>query len=282
MSKIAIVTDSTADIPSELVKKNNITVVPLYLNFEDASYVDDGVDITSQQFYEKLRNVKVLPKTAQPTPSDFMKAYKNVLENNESIISIHISKKMSGTIDSAEMAKKELAGKDITIVDSELVHIPLGIIVLKAAELAEKGKSKEEIIDALNNLKKQMTILFIPRNLKYLIMGGRIGRARGLIASILEINPILTLHLGEVSQYKTTRRWNQAKNELIESIKSLTENPGKLMIIVSDSDAKDEGTEMAERIRKEFNPKQIMRATIGAIVGIHLGPDSIAVTFYEE
>lgn len=281
MSKIAIVTDSTADIPDELVKKNNITVVPLYLNFEDASYIDDGVDITSRQFYEKLRNVKVLPKTAQPTPSDFIKAYKNVLENNESIMSIHISKKMSGTIDSAEMAKKELAGKDITIIDSELVHIPLGIIVLKAAELAEKGKTKEEIIDAINNLKQQMTILFIPRSLKYLIMGGRIGRARGLIASILEINPILTLHLGEVSQYKTTRRWNQAKNELIESIKSLTENPGKLMIIVSDSDAKDEGTEMAERIRKEFNPKQIMRAEIGAIVGIHLGPDSVAVTFYE-
>jgi DegV family protein with EDD domain len=281
MSKIAIVTDSTADIPVELVKKNNITVVPLYLNFEDASYIDDGVDITSQQFYEKLRNVKVLPKTAQPTPSDFMKAYKNVLENNESIMSIHISKKMSGTIDSAEIAKKELAGKDITIIDSELVHIPLGIVVLKAAELAEKGKTKEEIIEAINNLKQQMTILFIPRSLKYLIMGGRIGRARGLIASILEINPILTLHLGEVSQYKTTRRWNQAKNELIESMKSLTENPEKLMIIVSDSDTKDEGAEMAERITKEFNPKQIMRATIGAIVGIHLGPDSIAVTFYE-
>ena len=282
MSKIAIVTDSTADIPRELIEKNNIRVIPLYVNFEDASYVDDGVSITNQQFYEKLRNVKVLPKTAQPTPNDFMEAYKDVLKDSDSIISIHISKKMSGTIDSAEMAKKEFAGKDIVIIDSELVHIPLGIVVLKAAELAVEGKSKEEIIEAIDKLRQQMTILFIPRNLKYLIMGGRIGRARGLIASILEINPILTLHLGEVSQYKTTRRWNQAKNELIESMRSLIKNPGKLMIIVSDSDAKDEGAEMTERLKKEFNPKQIMRATIGAVVGIHLGPDSVAVTFYEE
>ncbi len=282
MSKIGIVTDSTADIPSELIEKNNIKVVPLYLNFEDASYVDDGVNITKQQFYEKLRSVKVLPKTAQPTPNDFIEAYKDVLKNNDSIISIHISKKMSGTIDSAEMAKKELAGKDITIIDSELVHLPLGVTVLKAAELAGEGKSKEEIIEALDKFKQQLKILFIPKSLKYLIMGGRIGRARGLIASILEINPILTLHLGEVSQYKTTRRWNQAKNELIESMRSQIKNPGKLIIIVSDSDAKDEGEEMAERLKKEFNPKQMMKADIGAIVGIHLGPDSIAVTFYEE
>ena len=201
MSKIAIVTDSTADISRELIEKNNIRVIPLYVNFEDASYVDDGVSITNQQFYEKLRNVKVLPKTAQPTPNDFMQAYKDVLKDNDSIISIHISKKMSGTIDSAEMAKKELAGEDIVIIDSGLVHMPLGVVVLKAAEFAGKGKSKEEIIEAIDKLRQQMTILFIPRNLKYLIMGGRIGRARGLIASILEINPILTLHLGEVSQY---------------------------------------------------------------------------------
>lgn len=282
MGKIAIVTDSTADIPQELIEKYHIKIVPLYLNFEDASYIDNGISITHKQFYEKLRNVKSLPKTAQPTPADFIEAYKDVLKENDSILSIHISKKMSGTLDSAEMAKKELADKNITIVDSELVHIPLGVLVLKAAELVEEGKSIAEIIEAIYNLKKRLKILFIPRSLKYLIMGGRIGRAKGLIASILEVNPILTLHLGEVSQFKTTRRWNQAKNELIESMRGMIENSGKLKVIVTDSDARAEGDEMAERIKREFNPGHIMRAEIGPIVGIHLGPDSVAVTFYEE
>ena len=281
MRKVAIATDSTADIPKDLVEKYGIKVVPLYINFEDKSYLDDGVDITSKQFYERLRSVKKQPTTSQPTPQDFIKAYSELLKENEVIISIHISKKMSGTFNSAERARKELSECDIEVIDSELVHMPLGILVIKAAELARDGKSKEEILDAVNKLKQKITLLFIPSTLKYLIMGGRIGRAKGLVASVLEIRPILTLHMGEVSQFKTTRRFSQAKNEIINSMKSMVKDTNKLVVIVSDSDAKAEGDEMAERIKEIFNPKQFMRAEIGAIVGNNLGPGGIAVTFYE-
>lgn len=282
MSKVAIVTDSTADIPKDLVERYGIKVIPLYVNFEDRSYLDDRVDITSKQFYERLRSVKKQPTTSQPTPQDFIKAYSELLKENGSIISIHISKKMSGTYNSAEMARKELSDSDIEVIDSELVHIPLGILVIKAAELARDGKSKEEILDAINKLKQKITVLFIPSTLKYLIMGGRIGRAKGLIASVLEIRPILTLRLGEVSQFKTTRRFSQAKNELINSMKSMVKDTNKLMVTISDSDAKAEGDEMAERIKETFNPKQSMRAEIGAVVGNNLGPGGVAVTFYEQ
>jgi DegV family protein with EDD domain len=282
MSKIAIVTDSTADIPKDLVEKYKIKVVPLYVNFEDRSYLNDGVDITSKQFYEKLENVKKQVTTSQPTPQDFIKAYNELLKENETIISIHLSQKMSGTFASAEIARKELVGKNIEVIDSELVHMPLGVLVIRAAELALGGKSKEEILKAVNDLKQNISILFIPSSLKYLIMNGRIGRARGLIASVLEIRPILTLHMGEVSQFKTTRRFSQAKNELINSMKSVINDTSKLMVIVSDSNAKVEGDEMAQRIKETFNPKQIMRAEIGPVVGNNLGPGGIAVTFYEE
>jgi len=282
MSKTAIVTDSTADIPKDLTEKYRIRVVPLYVNFEDKSYLDNGVDITSKQYYEKLKNVKKQPTTSQPTPSDFVKVYSELLKENDSIVSIHISKKMSGTFNSADMARKELSDKDIEVIDSELVHMPLGILVIKAAELSQEGKSKEEILKAINDLKQKVTVLFIPSTLKYLIMGGRIGRAKGLIASVLEIRPILTLHMGEVTQFKTTRRFSQAKNELINSMKTMVKDAGKLMVIVSDSDAKAEGDEMAERIKETFHPKQIMRAEIGAIVGNNVGPGALAVTFYEE
>ena len=282
MSKTAIVTDSTADIPKDLIEKYRIKVVPLYVNFEDKSYLDNGVDITSKQYYERLKNVKKQPTTSQPTPSDFVKVYSELLNENDNIVSIHISKKMSGTFSSADMARKELSDKDIVVIDSELVHMPLGILVTKAAELSQEGKSKEEILKAVNDLKQKVTVLFIPSTLKYLIMGGRIGRAKGLIASVLEIRPILTLHMGEVTQFKTTRRFSQAKNELINSIKNMVKDTGKLMVIVSDSDAKEEGDEMAERIKETFHPKQIMRAEIGAIVGNNVGPGALAVTFYEE
>jgi DegV family protein with EDD domain len=282
MSKIAIVTDSTSDIPKDLIEKLKIKVVPLYVNFEDKSYLEDGLDLTSKQFYEKLKEVKKQPTTSQPTPQDFIKAYDELLKENEAIISIHISQKMSGTFSSAEMARKELPGKDIEVIDSELVHMPLGILVMKAAEMALDGKSKEEILKTINDLKQKITILFIPNTLKYLIMTGRIGRAKGLIASVLEIRPILTVHMGEVSQFKTTRRFSQAKNELINSLKSVVKDTSKLMVVVSDSDAKAEGDEMAQRIKDTFNPKQIMRATIGAVVGNNIGPGGIAVTFYEE
>lgn len=281
MSKISIITDSTSDIPADMINQYNIKVVPLYVNFEEKSYIDDGVDITIKQFYEKLNEVKVLPKSAQPTPSDFIKVYSDELKTSDSIISIHISRKMSGTLDSAESAKKEVGG-DIEVIDSEMVHMPLGIMVMKAAELAREGRTKEEILNEVNNLKNKVKVLFIPKTLKYLIMGGRIGRAKGLIASILEINPILTLNLGEVSQYKTTRRWNQAKNELIESIKGMVKDPSKMHAYVSDSDAEEAGSEMFERIKNEINPKSLKRTHIGTIVGIHLGPGAVAVTFHEE
>lgn len=282
MNKIVIVTDSTSDIHKDFITKYKIKVIPLYINFEDKTYLEDGVDITCKQFYEKLKNVKKQTTTSQPTPQDFLKVYSELLKENDSIISIHISKKMSGTFASAEIAKKEFPGGTIEVIDSGLAHMPLGILVIRAAELVQKGKSKEEILKVINELKQKIMVLFIPGTLKYLIMNGRIGRAKGLIAVALEIRPILTLHMGEVSQFKTTRRFSQAKNELINSMKNMVKDTSKLIVIVSDSDAKAEGDELAKRIKETFAPKQITRTEVGAVVGNSLGSGGIGATFYEE
>ncbi len=284
MSKIAIVTDSTSDMPENLVDKYNITVVPLSVNFSSGeSYLNDGKEITNKQFYEKLKNAKKLPTSAQPTPADFLNTYKKLIENGyETIISIHISEKMSGTLDSALTAKKELPDKDIEVIDSKNVHMPCGIIVLRAAQMAEEGKSKQEILEKVFEMMDKVRTLFIPRTLEYLQKGGRIGRAKGLVASLLEIKPILTIESGEISQFKTTRRWNQAKNELINSMKNMVKNPEKLTVIVSHSEASEEADKLEERIKEEFNPKEILRAEIGVIVGTHVGPGTINATFYEE
>jgi DegV family protein with EDD domain len=282
MSKTAIITDSTSDIPKYIAKNLNITVVPLTVIFEKESFLDDGKDITIGDFYKKIRLVKKLPTTTQPTPKDFIKVYSDILKENDSIISIHISKKMSGTINSAELAKKELPGKDIEIIDTGFVHLPLGFIAIKAGQLAKEGKSKKEILKTISDLNSKIKVLIIPSTLEYLKKGGRIGKAKGLIASILEIKPILTLHDGEVSQFKTTRRWNQAKSELIQSMKNMVKNPQDLIVSIGDSDAKEDASEMEERIKAEFHPKKIYRVDIGVVVGTHLGPGGIGITFYEE
>jgi len=281
MQRVAIVTDSTADIPENMKKEHNITIVPLSVIFEDKAYLDNGIELTSEQFYNKLKNAKKLPTTAQPAPADFKKIYTSLLENYDSIVSIHISRKMSGTMDSAEIAKKEMGSSSIEIIDSEVTTIALGLIVLKAQELAENGAAKDEIAEAVIHLKNSIHTLFIPMTLEYLQKGGRIGRAKGLIASLLEIKPVLTLHEGEVSQFKTTRRWNQAKNELISSMHSMVKDKSRVVVSIADADLKEEGDEISERIISEFSPAAALRTKIGCIVGTHLGP-GLAIAFYEQ
>jgi DegV family protein with EDD domain len=282
MSKIAIVTDSTSDIPKDLLESKDLTAIPLSVIFKEATYLDDGKEITIEDFYTKLKTEDDLPTTTQPTPKDFVETYTSLLENYDSILSVHISKKMSGTINSAELAKQQMPDADIEIFDSELVHMPLGFLALEAAKMAKDGKSRNEIVEALSALRSKIKVLFVPSTLEYLKKGGRIGKAKGLIASLLEIKPILTINAGEVSQFKTTRRWNQAKIELVNSMETMITDPSKLTVSIGDSDAVEDAQEMEDRIREKFSPKKIMRVKIGAVVGTHLGPGGIGITFYEE
>lgn len=281
MAKIAIVTDSTADIPPDLAKKLDINIVPLTVLFGKESFKADGIDLPIPEFYQKLKDSKVLPKTIQPSPGDFTKTYKELFKNYDEIISIHISKKMSGTADSATIAKKEFPDKRIEIIDSELVHMPLGFLAIEAALMAEKNHNTDSIVARIKALIPAMKSLFVPKTLNYLQKGGRIGRAKSLIASLLEIKPILTINLGEVSPYKNTRRWSQAKNEIINSMKVILPEPKNLIVSVGDLDLRDDGEEMAERIKEEFKPAELIRVDFGVIVGAHLGP-AIGITFYDR
>ncbi len=279
---VAIVADSSSDISKNICEKYNIAVAPLYVMFGNETYRDDGKQLTLKAFYDKIRVSPMMPTTSQPTPGDFLEIYKELLKTHDSIINVLISKKMSGTITSAEMAAKELPGADITTIDSEKVHMPCGFIAIKAAELASLGKSKEEILKVIEELKEKVSVLFIPSTLEYLKKGGRIGRAKALLASLLELKPILTLHDGEVSPYKNTRRWEQGKQEIINLMETMVKNTTSLHVFVGDSDMKSEGDEFALKIKDKFNPKELLRGDIGCIVGSHIGPGTLAATFYED
>ena len=279
---VAIIADSSSDIPRDIVEKYNFSVIPLYVIFGSETFKDDGKQLTIKAFYDKIRKSPTLPTTSQPTPGDFLEVYKELLKTHDSIINILISKKMSGTIASAELAARELPGADITVIDSEKVHMPCGYIAIKAAQMAAAGASKEEILLKVKDMKEKVNVLFIPSTLEYLKKGGRIGRAKALMASLLEIKPILTLHDGEVSPYKNTRRWEQGKQEIINLMETMIKNPQKLHVFIGDSDMKTEGDEFASRIKNKFNPLELMRGDLGPVVGAHAGPGTLAATFYED
>jgi len=279
---VAIIADSSSDIPKDISEKYSLTIIPLYVIFGSETFKDDGKQLTIKSFYDKIRKSPALPTTSQPTPGDFLEIYKELLKTHDSIINILISKKMSGTIASAELAARELPDADITIIDSQKVHMPCGFMAIKAAQMAAEGASKEEILLKIEEMREKITVLFIPSTLEYLKKGGRIGRAKALMASLLEIKPILTLHDGEVSPYKNTRRWEQGKQEIINIMETMIKNPKKLHVYIGDSDMKTEGYEFAAKIKDKFNPLELIRGDLGPVVGSHAGPGTLAATFYED
>ncbi len=272
MSSTAIVTDSTSDMSVEVAEENKITLVPLPVIFDNESFKDGRKQLAAQHFYKIFGKPRSLPETAQPSPGDFINIYSKLFEKHKNTISIHISKKMSGTIASAEAAKKSFTRKRIEIVGSELYHMPLGFLAIRAARPAGEGKSFNEIISFIRELKARIKALLIPRILGFLQKMEMIGRVKSLIASILEIKLVLTLKYGEISQFKTTRRWKQAKSELIESIKSMVHNPGNMAVSIIDSNSPQDGEEMKQRIGEIFKPKQLLRFEFGCILAPISGP----------
>lgn len=181
---VKIVTDSTADLPEKIVSKYGIGVVPLNVHFGEEVY-KDGVDIWGEEFYNKLCNEPTLPNTSQPAPGEFLKVYQQIAKPGDTIISIHISRLMSGTADSAKLAA-EMMGADyrIEVVDSEHVTMSLGVLVLQAAKAAQNGESADAIMAKLTKWKKEISIFFTIKSLDYLHRTGRIGKASVFMGSL--------------------------------------------------------------------------------------------------
>ena len=198
MEKIAIVTDSTADLPREFAQEKKITIVPLKVNFGQETFTE-GLDITNEEFFIRLEEEEELPTTSQPSPADFARIYQELLaEGYESIISIHLSDKLSGTRQSAELAHSLLGEKikNFKAIDSSRVTIGIGMLAIKAREAAVAGKSFQEIIAEVEELKDQLNLYGLVDTLKYLEKGGRIGRARLLLEPYLILSPFWQWKMG--------------------------------------------------------------------------------------
>lgn len=279
MNRIAIVTDSTADLPKEIAKENNITIVPLKVNFQDKNYTE-GVDITNQEFYEKLENSIALPTTSQPSPSDFLLKYEELVQQGyDSIISIHISDKLSGTRQAAIIGASELTDKVKNFIgyNSKQVGIATGLVTKVAAESVAQGKSFEQVLEDIDSAIEKMKIYVLVDTLKYLEKGGRIGKARALAGSLLSVKPILTMDDGEIVDKEKVRTRKKAILEIIDLVKKHKEYYGSIRFVISHSMALEEAYKLDDSLYAELGVRSEFISEVGSVVGTHIGPGALFI-----
>jgi len=276
VSEVAIVTDSTADLPAQLVKARGITIVPLTLNFEGRSLLD-GVDIRPSEFYRKLPNATTHPTTSQPSAGRFAETYAQLLADHADVVSIHISEKLSGTYASAVQGAQMTDPKRVHVIDSQLVSMSLGLVTLAATEMAARGASAEAVTEKVKGMRELVQTYFSVATLEFLRRGGRIGRASALLGSVLQVKPVLCIRDGLVTPLERVRTFDRALNRIVELTREVDRGKG-LCVIVGHGDAQA----YAERVAPELEPvaETLMIQPLGPVVGAHAGPGVVGVGCY--
>jgi DegV family protein with EDD domain len=268
---IAVVTDSTADIPASIVKELGITIVPLSVNIEGQSY-RDGLDITPDQFYSRLVESDALPTTSQPPVGQFAEVYRSLGRTATGIISLHVAGQYSGTVRSAEQARALLeseGGPPICIVDSGSVAMGAGFLVLQAARAALAGSSLEQIEAQVRERQPRIRIFAALDTLRYLEKGGRIGRSRALLGTLLSVKPIIELRDGEVHPYEQVRTIKKAIARLIELAHE--QAPFEELAVMYTT-GEENALQLADQIADIHPRDKIIVSQLGAVVGTHGGP----------
>lgn len=281
MSKIMIVTDSTAYIPEETIKDLPIKIVPLQVIWGDDQY-RDGIDIIPTQFYERLQTAEIMPTTSQTTPGTFKDLYQELKSEGYQILSIHISSKLSGTLDSAYQAKGLLELDDIVIFDSEAAGMALGFQVLTAARAAVNGASLSDCLKIVEKAREQTGILFAVKTLEFLRRGGRIGGAAALVGTMLNLKPILELREGKIESIDKVRTMNKALDRLIEILKAKVDNQYPVRISVQHANALKEAELFLEKITTKFPANTIVETMISEVspaIGTHTGPGLLGISY---
>jgi DegV family protein with EDD domain len=270
---IRIVTDSTADLPPEVAAEHNITVVPASVLFGDEELLD-GIDIQSQEFYERLARDSVLPTTSTPSPGAFRAAYEQLAsEGATEILSIHVSGKLSGTIGSARQGAQGVEGVRIEHVDSELVTMAMGLGVLNAARAIAGGATLEEARDLAVSQFSRTHTYFLLDTLEYLQRGGRIGRAGAAIGTLLRVKPLLTIRDGEVEAAGRVRTRKKAVADMLRRISDLA--PIEQMMAAHGDSAAESG-DLIRELRAIAPDAEMITGEVGPAIGVHTGPGSLA------
>ncbi|MEP7200387.1 MAG: DegV family protein [Chloroflexota bacterium] len=276
---IKIVVDSTCDLPSDLLQRHQITVVPINIQFGTETF-KEGVDLDQTAFYRKVEANHMLPKTSQPSPGEFIAVYQRIAAAGDTLLSMHVTGKLSGTCQSAELAATQLRGQlDVRVFDSWCGSAGLGYMALEAARMAEGGQSIDEIIQRMEAIRPRVNIFLSPENLKYLQMSGRVSNAQAVIGSMLSMKPIIALDKGMLNPAARIR----TRSKAIEHMLTLTrekvgDQPINLAIV--HAEAPSDAAALMQRAQALFNVKESFVEDLATSLAVHFGPGCLGIVSY--
>ena len=281
--RIALVTDSTSDLPEEYRIKYQIYVVPLTIVWGKDQYLD-GIDLKAEDFYARLAADSIIPTTSQPTPKEFLAIYQRALEDGaDEIIVLTISSAMSETIQSARLAAEGFK-IPVHVIDSKSNSMSLGWQVLAAARQREQNSDIHQIFEAVENVRKNLHFHIVLETIDYLFRGGRIAGAARFIGGLLHLKPQIRVNheTGSVEAGEISRTRGQAVEHLYSSFFKLVDTTQPLHIAVLHNAALAEAEALAERVRQEFNPKELIITIVSPVLGVHTGPGALGLCGYAE
>ncbi|MHB9032472.1 MAG: DegV family protein [Anaerolineae bacterium] len=278
---VHIITDTTASLTPEVAAQHNLPVVPQIVTFGSESY-REGLDIDTETFIRKLRTGKALPKTAAPPPAYFSELFQQFCIDQEPIICIHPSCEVSGTVRSAQLAAADFPQSDIRVIDTRTIAYTLGLIVLKAVELADAGASADAVVELVHQLSRRCHTYFRVATLEYLARGGRIGGAAALLGGMLQVKPILTIHDGRIDQYVRERTEQHANLKLISIVqeqcpKGDTGSPG--LMYDGTQERLGPANELAKRCGEVIGRAPLPLCVIPPAIVTHSGPGVVGIGF---
>lgn len=278
MKKVAIITDSSAYLPEEIVNELNLHVVPLTLHWEDESY-RDGEDIRAEEFYERLEKADTIPTTSQTTVGEFERLFKDLLNKEYAVFAILISSGISGTYDSAIQAQSNFPGEPIEVMDSRLVSMALGFMVMTVARAAKEGAGLSECQALAQDVYPKIGVYFTVDTLKYLNKGGRINTAKRLLGAALNIKPIMEIKDGKIELVESVRSRKKAVRRMLDL--AARDIDGREPVRISTFHAaapEDNQALMAEAVER-FNPVETVTTYVSPVIGAHTGPGTLSIAF---
>jgi DegV family protein with EDD domain len=278
MNPVAILTDSTAYLPPSIQQEFDIRIIPLTVIWDGDTYADN-VDITPKEFYTRLASSDTLPSTSQPSAGDFKKHFNELLEQGKDVIAILISSGISGTVNSALQAQSDLGSDRISVVDSKTAAMATGLHVLVAARKAAEGASLSEITATAQKAQEHTGVVFAVDTLEFLHKGGRIGGAKRLLGSMLNIKPILEMKDGQIEPVEQVRTQKRALDRLISLSDERIDNERPLRMAVFHSNAPKLAEDLLQDTQKILQPDEIYLSELSPVIGTHVGPGTLAIAY---
>ncbi len=273
-----IITDSTSDLPLDFVEENKIHIVPLNIHLQDSLY-KDGVDIQPSELYYRLRTEDIFPQTSQPSAGEFMEIYQTLKPDDEVLV-LCLSSELSGTYQSAEMARDMVAEQidaEIHVVDSRSVSLGLGMQVIHAQKCFAEGKDMAQTLYELAEIRRRMRLIFAVDTLEYLARGGRISQLSKRLGNLLQLKPVLHLEEGRIEVLDKVRTRSKAVQRMLEVF--YKEASQAQQVVILHIDAPTEGQQLAQKVQ-EYYHGPLLLAQCGAVIGSHAGPGTVGICWY--